>query len=86
MVFEVDTFWKNVEAIIKIAEKGDEIIVDADFRSIMPTYILDLVRRHEVTLVIKWKGGEAIVISPDHGIDYMFDSIGFETLIALLDE
>ncbi|MBE5761800.1 MAG: hypothetical protein E7334_07375 [Clostridiales bacterium] len=86
VVFEVDTFWKNVEAIIRIAEKGDEIIVDADFRSIMPTYILDLVRRHEVTLVIKWKGGEAIVISPDHGIDYMFDSICFETLIALLDE
>lgn len=59
---EQDGFWQEVYWEIYRAEKGDRITADAGDRTTMPAYIMDAVRAHEVVLVIKWNGGEEIVV------------------------
>jgi len=58
----VDYFWDNVARLIRNADKGEEITVDAAHRVIMPAFVMDAIRECEVKLIIQWNGGEDIVI------------------------
>lgn len=57
-----DTFWQDVYEQICRASKEDTITVDAGDRTMMPSYIMNALREYEVILVIRWNGGDDIVI------------------------
>ncbi len=65
----VDTFWSEVLKDIEAAEKGDEITVDAAHRTYVTAEVLKAVVEHEVTLIIRWDGGEDITLDKDFPID-----------------
>lgn len=81
-----DTFWSALANQIRAAKKGDEIIVDVEDRTTMPVYILELAQEYEVTLIIKWNGGEDIVVSPDNGITFDSAYVLFVELASLLNK
>lgn len=83
---QVDSFWINLETRIRAAKTGDQLTVDAQYRTSIPVRILELLAQYGVTLVIQWNGGEDIVIPPDHGIVSEQETIRFSQLLALLEK
>ena len=78
----VDLFWPGVAQQLRAAEKGAEITVDAGARTTMPTYILALAAEREITLIIRWNGGEDIVVK--EAVDVEGSIIRFEKLAELV--
>jgi hypothetical protein len=57
-----DPFWNLLMIQIRQAKAGDEITVDAGLRTTIPAAVIDAVREMDVKLIIKWAGGEDIVV------------------------
>lgn len=57
-----DPFWNMLMIQIRQAKAGDEITVDAGLRTTIPAAVIDAVREMDVKLIIKWAGGEDIVV------------------------
>lgn len=59
-----DNFWDNLVLKIESASGKQNIVVDASGRTLMPKAVLKALNANEnVTLTIKWGGGEPIIIS-----------------------
>ena len=58
-----DLFWLEVEQQIRSAEPGSELTVDAGSRTSMPTSVLKTAAERNVTLTIRWNGGDDIVVN-----------------------
>lgn len=60
-----DTFWPNLIAKIRKAQPGDEITVNVYGRKSIPASVIEAVRQYDVKLIIKWNGGDDLVITKD---------------------
>lgn len=58
-----DLFWYEVEQKLLAAEPGSEVTVDAGSRTSMPTSVLNTAAQRNVTLIIRWNGGDDIVVN-----------------------
>ena len=58
-----DLFWLEVEQQLRSAEPGSELTVDAGSRTSMPTSVLKTAAERNVTLIIRWNGGDDIVVN-----------------------
>ena len=58
-----DLFWLEVEQQLRSAEPGSELTVDAGSRTSMPTSVLKTAAERNVTLTIRWNGGDDIVVN-----------------------
>lgn len=59
---KVDDFWQDVKDQISEAKDGDTIKIDAKSYENMPWTVMELLGKHNVTLVIEWDGGDTITI------------------------
>jgi len=77
-------FWQRVEQLIRNAEPGTVVTIDAKSYTSLPAAILDAITECGVGLCIQWDGGEDIVIPADHGIVLEEKTIDFSELAELL--
>ena len=75
-----DLFWLEVEQQIRSAEPGSELTVDAGSRTSMPTSVLKTAAERNVTLTIRWNGGDDIVVNK------AVETEGYTILLAELAE
>ncbi|WP_071427274.1 hypothetical protein [Merdimmobilis hominis] len=59
---KVDDFWQDVKDQISESKDGDTIKIDAKSYENMPWTVMELLGKHNVTLVIEWDGGDTITI------------------------
>lgn len=59
---KVDDFWQDVKDQISEAKDGDTVKIDAKSYENMPWTVMELLGKHNVTLVIEWDGGDTITI------------------------
>ena len=57
-----DRFWSDVLRAVAFADAGEVLTVDAGYFDKMPVEIMNAVNVRNVTLVIRWRNGEDIVI------------------------
>lgn len=60
-----DFFWADVMKQIRAAKAGDEITIDVKNRTKISAAVIEAARDQEVTLIIKWNGGDDLVITKD---------------------
>ena len=60
-----DIFWPNLIAKIRKANPGDEITINVYGRKSIPASVIEAVRQYDVKLIIKWNGGDDLVITKD---------------------
>lgn len=58
---------------IKKAKAGDEITTDVGARKTIPAAVIDAARKAEVKLIIKWTGGDDLVITKDFAEEVVGD-------------
>ena len=60
-----DSHYGYLYQMIKMAKAGDEITTDIGARKSIPAFIIDVAREAEITLIIKWTGGDDLIITKD---------------------
>lgn len=63
--YTLETLWNNVLGKIQKAKPGDEITINLYGRKSIPAFIIEAVRKYDVKLIIKWDGGDDLVITKD---------------------
>ncbi len=66
---ERDTFWDTIGWQVSQAEEGSTFPIEAGNRTLIPVYVVQRAQSRNITLVVKWNGGEDITIAPDAEID-----------------
>lgn len=56
-------FWQGIYWKISNANKGDKITINAGSRTVIPTYIMKAACEYGVTLIIRWDGGNDVIIN-----------------------
>lgn len=80
----VDTFLADVLWLVRNAQPGDEITVNAGFRQVITKTIIEAVRECEVTLIIKWRGGDDLVIDKTFTAEFEAEYIHLSEIAELL--
>ena len=57
--------WTNLLGKIRKAQPGEEIIINVYNRMSIPAAVIEAVREYDVKLIIKWAGGDDLVITKD---------------------
>lgn len=58
----MDPFWQKVLKQVRAAEEGSQLTIDAEYRTSIPTIILQTAAERNITLIIRWNGGEDITV------------------------
>ena len=74
-----DDFWTNVLERIRIAQEGSQLTVDAGNYTRIPAYVLEAAAQRNVTLIIRWNGGDTITV--DKAVELSADSMLLSELL-----
>ena len=64
-----DDFWQEVLQQIEQAKPGATLRINAKDRDKLPRKVMNALKQSNITLVIRWSGGEDIVLSSDQALD-----------------
>lgn len=80
----LDDLFNELLCMISYAEPGDEIKVNMTCYRVFSTKVIEAAKEAEVTLIIKWYGGEDLVIDKNFSAEIDVDYIQLSELAELL--
>lgn len=60
-----ESLWNNVLGKIHKAKPGEEVVLNFYGRRTIPAFVIEAARKYDVKLIIKWDGGDDLVITKD---------------------